>query len=185
MLVYDRPINQAEPAAAPTPPRMLAGFSVLELARLLWQRKVAIVGAGLICACAAVMIGKSLTPEIFGDRPALRRSPGIAAGRTRTDAARPGHVRPRHGGRKPGAADHLEQRAAAGDPGHRPRQGSGIRRRQRQGRPRLPARPVRNRDEVRRRRQARPDGGAGNPDPSHQRQEDRPHLHRRHRRLVV
>ena len=42
---------------------MLAGFSVLELARLLWRRKIAIVSAGLICACAAVMIGKSLTPK--------------------------------------------------------------------------------------------------------------------------
>lgn len=63
MLVYDRPINQAEPAVAPTPPGMLAGFSVLELARLLWRRKIAIVSAGLICACAAVMIGKSLAPK--------------------------------------------------------------------------------------------------------------------------
>lgn len=62
MLVYDRPINQAEPAG-PTPPRMLAGFNVLELTRLLWQRKIAIVSAGLICACLAVMIGKSLTPK--------------------------------------------------------------------------------------------------------------------------
>ncbi len=42
---------------------MLAGFSVLELVRLLWRRKIAIVSAGLICACAAVMIGKSLTPK--------------------------------------------------------------------------------------------------------------------------
>ena len=42
---------------------MLAGFSVLEFARVLWQRKIAIVSAGLICACAAVMIGKSLTPK--------------------------------------------------------------------------------------------------------------------------
>ena len=42
---------------------MLAGFSVLEFARVLWQRKVAIASAGLICACAAVMIGKSLTPK--------------------------------------------------------------------------------------------------------------------------
>jgi uncharacterized protein involved in exopolysaccharide biosynthesis/Mrp family chromosome partitioning ATPase len=61
MLVYDRPINQAEPAAQ-TPPAP-AGFNVLELARLLWQRKLAIASAGLICACAAVMIGKSLTPK--------------------------------------------------------------------------------------------------------------------------
>jgi uncharacterized protein involved in exopolysaccharide biosynthesis/Mrp family chromosome partitioning ATPase len=42
---------------------MVAGFNVLELARLLWQRKVAIASAGLICACLAVMIGKSLTPR--------------------------------------------------------------------------------------------------------------------------
>ncbi|MDO9298387.1 exopolysaccharide transport family protein [Bradyrhizobium sp.] len=62
MLVYDRPINQAEPAGQ-TPPRTLAGVNVLELARLLWQRKVAIASAGLICACLAVMIGKSLTPK--------------------------------------------------------------------------------------------------------------------------
>ena len=63
MLVYDKPVNQADPAAAPAPPRMLAGISVVELARRFWQRKVAIVTAGLICACAAVMIGKSLTPK--------------------------------------------------------------------------------------------------------------------------
>jgi len=36
---------------------------VLELTRLLWQRKVAIAAAGLIFACTAVMIGKSLTPK--------------------------------------------------------------------------------------------------------------------------
>ena len=43
MLVYDRPIAQAEPGAAQTPPGMLASFDVLQLVRLLWQRKVAIV----------------------------------------------------------------------------------------------------------------------------------------------
>ncbi|QWG22741.1 exopolysaccharide transport family protein [Bradyrhizobium sediminis] len=63
MLVYDKPINQAEPAASPAPQRMLAGISVLELVRLLWRQKVAIASAGLICAVAAVMIGKSLTPK--------------------------------------------------------------------------------------------------------------------------
>jgi uncharacterized protein involved in exopolysaccharide biosynthesis/Mrp family chromosome partitioning ATPase len=36
---------------------------VLDLTRLLWRRKVAIAMAGLICASAAVMIGKSLTPK--------------------------------------------------------------------------------------------------------------------------
>ena len=63
MLIYDQPIDQAKPerrpAAAPAP----AGFSVLDLAQLLWQRKVAIASAALICACVAVAIGKSLTPK--------------------------------------------------------------------------------------------------------------------------
>ena len=35
----------------------------MDLIRVLWRRKVAIVAAALICACAAVMIGKSLTPR--------------------------------------------------------------------------------------------------------------------------
>ena len=61
MLDYDQPINQPEPADRQAPPS--AGFSVLELTRLLWRRRVAIAMAGLICASAAVMIGKSLTPK--------------------------------------------------------------------------------------------------------------------------
>jgi uncharacterized protein involved in exopolysaccharide biosynthesis/Mrp family chromosome partitioning ATPase len=63
MLVYDQPIDQAKSAAPPAPPRPSAAFSVLELTRLLWKRKVAIAAAGLICACAAIMVGKSLTPR--------------------------------------------------------------------------------------------------------------------------
>jgi len=63
MLVYDQPINQATPDDQPAPPRTSAGFSVLQLTGLLWQRKVAIAMAGLICACIAVMIGKSLSPK--------------------------------------------------------------------------------------------------------------------------
>ena len=61
MLDYDQPINQPEPADRQAPPS--AGFSVLELTRLLWRRRVAIAMAGLICASAAVMIGKTLTPK--------------------------------------------------------------------------------------------------------------------------
>lgn len=60
MLRYDQPIGQAthEPRqAAP------AGFNVLDLANLLWRRKAAIISAALIGACAAVAIGKSLTPR--------------------------------------------------------------------------------------------------------------------------
>jgi uncharacterized protein involved in exopolysaccharide biosynthesis/Mrp family chromosome partitioning ATPase len=63
MLAYDQPINPPKTDAAPAPPRMAAGFSVMDLTRLLWRRKVAIVAAALICACTAVMIGKSLTPR--------------------------------------------------------------------------------------------------------------------------
>jgi len=36
---------------------------VVDLVRLLWQRKVAIVSAALLCACIAVAIGKSLSPK--------------------------------------------------------------------------------------------------------------------------
>src|SRR6195952_2097808 len=63
MLAYDQPIAPPTPDAAPAQPRNLASFSVMDLVRLLWGRKVAIVAAALICACTAVMIGKSLTPR--------------------------------------------------------------------------------------------------------------------------
>src|ERR1700722_1223322 len=63
MLSYDQPINQAKPDDRKAPPRGSAGFSVLQLTRLLWRQSVAIATAALICACAAVVIGKSLTPK--------------------------------------------------------------------------------------------------------------------------
>src|SRR5665213_800219 len=63
MLVYDQPINQAKPEERKAPAGSFAGFSVLEFVRLLWRQKVAIAMAALICACAAVAIGKSLTPK--------------------------------------------------------------------------------------------------------------------------
>ena len=59
MLVYDQPIERAKPGAATAP----AGFSVFELIQLLWQRRVAVVSAALIAACAAVAAGKTLTPK--------------------------------------------------------------------------------------------------------------------------
>jgi uncharacterized protein involved in exopolysaccharide biosynthesis/Mrp family chromosome partitioning ATPase len=63
MLAYDQPINPPKTDAAKAQPRPAASFSVIELIGLLWRRKVAIIAAALICACAAVMIGKSLTPR--------------------------------------------------------------------------------------------------------------------------
>jgi uncharacterized protein involved in exopolysaccharide biosynthesis len=62
MFAYDQPID-SRPDARQEAPRAAAGFNVLQLTRLLWRRKVAIAAAGLICACAAVAIGKSLTPR--------------------------------------------------------------------------------------------------------------------------
>jgi uncharacterized protein involved in exopolysaccharide biosynthesis/Mrp family chromosome partitioning ATPase len=61
MLAYDQPINQPKPADRQASPA--AGFSVLHLVRLLWRRRGAIAMAALICASAAVMVGKSLTPR--------------------------------------------------------------------------------------------------------------------------
>src|SRR3954468_19476870 len=63
MLVYDQPMNQPVPAAPLAPARTLPGFNLLELAQLLWRRRIAIASAALIGACVAVMIGKSLTPK--------------------------------------------------------------------------------------------------------------------------
>jgi len=63
MLAYDQPINQPKPDTVSAQPDPAASFSVMDLVRLLWQRKVAIVAAAMICACTAVMIGKSLTPR--------------------------------------------------------------------------------------------------------------------------
>jgi uncharacterized protein involved in exopolysaccharide biosynthesis len=42
---------------------MVVGFSVMQLARLVWRRRIAIAMAGLLCACLAVIIGKSLTQK--------------------------------------------------------------------------------------------------------------------------
>jgi uncharacterized protein involved in exopolysaccharide biosynthesis/Mrp family chromosome partitioning ATPase len=63
MLAYDQPIGGAKPDNRQVPGRTAAGFNVLQLTELLWRRKAAIAMAALICACAAVAIGKSLTPK--------------------------------------------------------------------------------------------------------------------------
>src|SRR3954454_18988974 len=63
MLIYDQPIERVKPEAGPAATAAPAGFSVLDLAPLLWQRKVAIASAALISACIAIAIGKSLTPK--------------------------------------------------------------------------------------------------------------------------
>ncbi|MGF6308217.1 uncharacterized protein involved in exopolysaccharide biosynthesis/Mrp family chromosome partitioning ATPase [Bradyrhizobium sp. i1.8.4] len=61
MLSYDQPIDRARPE--PLRAAIPAGFNVLELIRLLWERKVAILSAALLSACIVVAIGKSLTPK--------------------------------------------------------------------------------------------------------------------------
>lgn len=61
MLDYNQPIDRAGPEAPQRKPQ--AGFNVLELANLLWRRKVAIAAAALLGATFAVTAGKSLTPR--------------------------------------------------------------------------------------------------------------------------
>jgi polysaccharide biosynthesis transport protein len=63
MLAYDQPITRSKPDAGPKPARTSAGLNVSQLAQLLWRRKTAIFVAGLIGACLAIAIGKSLTPK--------------------------------------------------------------------------------------------------------------------------
>src|SRR3984893_251863 len=63
MLVYDQPINPPKAADRQAPPRGSAGFNMVELTGVLWRRRISIAMAALICACAAVAIGKSLTPK--------------------------------------------------------------------------------------------------------------------------
>ena len=61
MLNYDQPIGEAKPDVRQ--PMGPAGFSVVDLVGLLWQRKLTIAAAALLCASAAVLAGKSLTPK--------------------------------------------------------------------------------------------------------------------------
>lgn len=64
MLAYDEPISLVKLDSAAAPQRSgAAGYSVFDLVRTLWTRKGRIVVAGLVVACAAVLIGKSLTPK--------------------------------------------------------------------------------------------------------------------------
>src|ERR1700744_3954775 len=63
MLAYDQPIMRSKADAESKPARISAGLSVSQLVNLLWRRKAAVVVAGLIGACIAVAIGKSLTPK--------------------------------------------------------------------------------------------------------------------------
>lgn len=61
MLDYNQPIDRARPEAPQQKPE--GSFNVLELANLLWRRKVAIAAAALLGATLAVAVGKSLAPR--------------------------------------------------------------------------------------------------------------------------
>ncbi len=183
MLSYDQPIVQARPEG---PPRSAAGPRRLQPART----DAAVVAAEGRDRDGGPDLGlrrdrdrQEPDAEILRDRPALCRSPRTATGRSRTHAAQPGPLRPRHGGREPGPPDHFEQRPVADDPGHPSRPGPGVRRPV-AGRADVAARPVRAGFPLRCGSQGRRDGGAGNPGPPCQCQEDRPQLHRRCRSLV-
>ena len=62
MLVYDQPINQAKPGAR-AEAHSASVFDLFALFDLLWRRKTTIIASALVTACAAVAIGKSLTPR--------------------------------------------------------------------------------------------------------------------------
>ena len=152
---------------------------------MLWQRKVAIVGAGLICACAAVMIGKSLTPkysataQLYVDPRELQLVERELTPRAQDTSGLAMVVESQ--ARLITSNSVLLQVIQDTDLDKDPEFGGG----NAKGALASLLGLFGIRDEARRRRQARPDGGAGSPDSSHQRQEDRPHFHRRHRRLVV
>ncbi|MDA9442915.1 hypothetical protein XH98_28240 [Bradyrhizobium sp. CCBAU 51745] len=65
MLDYNQPIDRAKNPTASEASRRRSGssFNVLELASLLWRRRIAIASAALIGACLAVVVGKSLAPR--------------------------------------------------------------------------------------------------------------------------
>lgn len=63
MLAYDQPITRSKPEPGEKRTQAGSGLSVSQLVQLLWRRKTAIAIAGVICACVAVAIGKTLTPK--------------------------------------------------------------------------------------------------------------------------
>lgn len=62
MLSYDQ-LPEAVAAPRSSAPPAGAAFSLLDLVLLLWRRRLVILGAGIACALAALVVGKSLTPK--------------------------------------------------------------------------------------------------------------------------
>ena len=158
---------------------------MLELTRLLWRQRVAIAMAALICACAAVAIGKSLTPKYSAtaqlyvdprelqlvDRELTPRTQDLSGlamvveSQARLITSNSVLLRviqdthldkdPEFGGESRGLPGDRCSACSASSSA-RPREAK-----------------------------AGENGGAGNPEPPHQCQEDRPQLHRRRRGLVA
>ncbi len=63
MLAYDQPIAGMKPTVQPERSLPAAGFNLLDMASLLWRRRIWIVAAALMCAVFTLAIGKSLTPK--------------------------------------------------------------------------------------------------------------------------
>ena len=64
MFVYEQPINALKVDNPAAQSHSANGeFSVFRLVHLLWARKGSILLAGFLCAAAAVVVGKSLTPK--------------------------------------------------------------------------------------------------------------------------
>ena len=183
MLAYDQPLDQAGPDRK-AGLRTSAGFSVLELTRLLWRQRVAIAMAALICACAAVAIGKSLTPkysataQLYVDPRELQLVDRELTPRTQdlSGLAMVVESQARLITSNSVLLQAIQDTHLDKDPefGGESRGPLGI-----------AARPVRPRFPPGLESQGRRDRGAGNTEPPHQREEDRSQLHRRRRGLVV
>jgi uncharacterized protein involved in exopolysaccharide biosynthesis/Mrp family chromosome partitioning ATPase len=61
MLVYDQPTEQSKPE--PAPATRAPGINLFQMSELLWRRRATIAAAAVICAFAAVVVGKGLTPR--------------------------------------------------------------------------------------------------------------------------
>ena len=140
--------------------------------------------AALICACAAVAIGKSLTPkysataQLYVDPRELQLVDRELTPRTQDLSGLAMVVESQ--ARLITSNSVLLQVIQDTHLDKDPEFGGDSR-----GLLAIAARPVRPRVRSADGSQARPDGGAGSPEPPHQRQEDRSQLHRRRRGLVA
>jgi len=102
MLVYDQPIEQRRPLRR-KPAAALRSGSACSSSPVCCGSARSRSRRGLILACVAVMVGKSLTPR-YSATAQLMSIPANCSWRARTHAPCPGTPQPGDGGGEPGAA---------------------------------------------------------------------------------